>query len=219
MTVITVSRMYGSGGDEIVDRVCQMTGYQRFDKDLVAMVAIEAGLTEQDIADFSEDDYKDKGFMDRLLGRSRPLGAVKVWREHMDGSRFPVSVPVDEGEALLMVQKVILAASRLGDWVIVGRGGQVVLKDAEDALHLRIEAPMDYRLQRVMTDQSLDQRQAQALINEKDSTSAAYLRRFYNVDWDDPSLYHFVINTARMDEDLAARSIAALASCRKPVEA
>ena len=35
MTVITISRQYGSGGDEIADRVCELLGYRHFDKRLI----------------------------------------------------------------------------------------------------------------------------------------------------------------------------------------
>ncbi len=217
MSVITVSRQYGSGGDEIVDQVCQLTGYHRFDKELIAMTAKDAGLSEPEISDFSEEDYQDKSFMDRLLGRSKQVGSLQVWKAHMDGSRFAIDMPVDEEHALSMVQKAIVGAYHGGDWVIVGRGGQIVLKDFQDVLHLRIEAPLEKRIQRIQTQQYLDRKQAQSLIAEKDAISSNYLKRFYGVDWADPSLYHFIINTDRMDHELVARYIAAMAGCLKPV--
>ncbi len=105
--------------------------------------------------------------------------------------------------------------------VIVGRGGQVILKDEPGVLHIRIEAPMEDRIQRVKeeiraqrnlanTDLEL-RRAAQDRIIERDAISADYLRRFYHVDWEEPTLYHLVINTGKVSIDQALDMIAVLA--------
>jgi len=217
MAVITISRQFGSGGDEIVDRVCELTGYRRFDKQLIAQAAKEASLSEQEIIDFSEEDYKAKTFIDRLLGRSKPAASVRVWKEHMDGSRYTEEMPVDEEHALSMVQKAILAAYHHGDWIIVGRGGQMLLKDFPDVLNLRIEAPMEDRIQRVKKQFDLERRPAQDMITAKDIVSADYLKRFYGVDWSDPYLYQMVLNTANLDLNIAAHFINAMVGCLKGI--
>lgn len=219
MPVITISRQFGSGGDAIADRVCQLTGFRRLDKELVANVAAEAGLSEQEILDFSENDHRVEGFMDRLLRRSKPVGTMRVWKEHIDGTRYEEELPVDAEHALAMVQKLIRLAYRHGDWVIVGRGGQVLLRDRPDVLHLRIEAPLEDRIQRVKILYHLERRAAQDLIEEKDAISADYLMRFYEVDWAEPSLYQILINTGRLDLDLAAQLISSMIGCLRPVEA
>ena len=43
MAVITISRQYGSGGDEIAARVCDILGYTYFYKNLMVKVATEVG--------------------------------------------------------------------------------------------------------------------------------------------------------------------------------
>jgi len=35
MAVITISRQYGSDGDTIAERICELTGYRRFDKNVL----------------------------------------------------------------------------------------------------------------------------------------------------------------------------------------
>jgi hypothetical protein len=67
MAVITISRPYGSGGDEIATRVCELLGYRLFDKRMMAWEASQMGLTKDEIVDFSEDNYKVQGFLERLL--------------------------------------------------------------------------------------------------------------------------------------------------------
>lgn len=217
MAVITVSRQFGSGGDEIIDRVCQLTGYRRFDKHLIAQAAVEAKLSEQEIIDFSDEAFTGKGFLDRLLGRSRPVGQVRVWKKHMDGTSYSEEMPVSEENALSMVKAAIQAAYHQGDWIIVGRGGQVLLKEFPDVLHLRIEAPLEDRIQRVKVQYKLERRPAQDLIEVKDAASALYLKTFYNTDWADRYLYQVIFNTGILDLRLAAQFIGEMAGCLKTV--
>ena len=67
MAVTTISRQYGSGGDEITPRVCELLGYRFFDKRMMAWQASQAGLTEDEIVDFWVDSYKrDKAAADYL---------------------------------------------------------------------------------------------------------------------------------------------------------
>ena len=45
MAVITISRQYGSGGDEIADRVGETLGYPHFDKSMITKAASETRNT------------------------------------------------------------------------------------------------------------------------------------------------------------------------------
>ncbi|HZW02857.1 MAG TPA: cytidylate kinase-like family protein, partial [Anaerolineaceae bacterium] len=149
MAVITISRQFGSGGDQIASRVCQMLGYRYFDKRLIASVAAETGLSSEDVVDYSEEQHQVQSFLGRLFNRARPVGEVRVWREDTLGERTAEVERLDQARATGMVQLAIQKAYLQGNVVIVGRGGQVILKDKPDVLHVRIEAPFDDRVQRV----------------------------------------------------------------------
>jgi cytidylate kinase len=60
------------------------------------------------------------------------------------------------------------------------------------------------------TDTEL-RRAAQDRIVERDAASADYLKRFYKVAWEDPLLYHLVINTGKVSLEQAAQIIVMLA--------
>ncbi len=221
MAIITISRQYGSGGDEIASRACEILGYQHFDKRLIARATMEVGLSEQEIVDYSEDNHKVRGFLDRLFGRSAVVAETRIWREDSTGARSSESIQLSEEAALALVQKAVRSAYRVGNIVIIGRAGQVILKDNPGVLHVRIEAPLEERIQRIKeqirqarklyhADIEL-RRDAQDTIIERDAASADYLRRFYHVDWDDPLLYHLVINTGRLSIERSAEIIAELA--------
>ncbi len=204
MPVITISRQYGSGGDAIARRVCEALGYSYFDKALIARVASEAGISENEIVDFPEDAYKIRGFVDRLFGRRR--SAADAWVSHE--SRRPMAVEtLDEARCVNLVKDVILEAHKRDDVVIVGRGGQAILQGQPGVLHVRVVAPLGARVLRVKELENLTLDEAETLVKRKDEAAAAYLERFYDIDWDNPLLYHLVINTGRWELDDAARLI------------
>jgi len=81
MAVITIPRQYGSGGNVIATRFCEMLGYRYFDKSLMAQMSAEVGLSRDEMVDFSEEKHQVGGRLDGLLHRRRSRRAsVCQWR-------------------------------------------------------------------------------------------------------------------------------------------
>jgi cytidylate kinase len=227
MAVITISRQYGSGGDAIAKSICELTGYRRFDKNVLKKAAAEAGLSDEEIIDYSEDKHKVQNFIDRLLGRSRTVAEVRVWKEGPDGVRFAENMRISEENALNLTRLAVEAAYSEGNMVIIGRGGQAILHDRLGVLHVRIEAALEDRILRVRNEARFgersygrsheDRRAAQDLIETNDLASADYLQRFYHVDWSDLALYHLIVNTGKLSVEQATRLIVAAAQELEPV--
>ena len=207
MAVITISRQYGSGGDQIASRVCQMLGYRYFDKRLIASVAAETGISGEDVVDYSEEQHQVQSFLGRLFNRARPVGEVRVWREDSLGERTAEIEQLDQERAAGFVQLAIEKAYLQGNVVIVGRGGQAILKDKSDVLHVRIESPFEDRVARVQKSQGITQGFAYETVMKKDEVAADYIRQFYGVDWADNSLYHMVVNTSKLSAQAACEVI------------
>jgi len=139
MPVITISREYGSGGKIIARRVCEMLGYTYFDKNLMARVAAEVGISEEEIVDFSEDTYKMRNFMERMFDRRR-IGA-DAWNASAGAARSIQVEVLDEAQCVHLVEDTIIGAYKHDNVVIVGRGGQAILKEKPGVLHVRLQAP------------------------------------------------------------------------------
>jgi cytidylate kinase len=86
---------------------------------------------------------------------------------------------------LHFIQAVIYDFARKGDVVIVGRGGQVLLKDLPSALHVRIKAPFDVRVKRITEREGDDERHVERLLRRCDRNASGYIRYLFDVDWDD----------------------------------
>jgi cytidylate kinase len=226
MAVITFSRQYGSGGDEIAERVREMLGYRLFDKRLMAQVASEIGLSEAEIVDFSEQDYKARGFLERLFTRrsGRVVAEATTWKVDTTGARAAEVAQLDEERCIGMVKATVVAAYKQGNVVIVGRGGQAILQDKRDVLHVRIEAPLEKRIQHVHYHEmaglapEFQRKRAEEVVAERDRAAEDYLKRFYDIDWSDSSLYHVIINTSKCSTEAAAHLVVSAVSHLPPAE-
>lgn len=192
MSAITISRQYGSGGGEIAARLTQQLQWQLIDHEIVAHVARDMGITEEEAAVHDE---HVEGFISRVLG-SMQLAAPELL------ASVPI-VPISPGmqerfyhEAL---RRVVETAAETGNSVIVGRGAQVLLANRRDILHIRVVAPLEQRVRYVMRRESLNEASARARIQQKDRDRAYYLQMQHHHDVNDPVLYDLVVNSGVLD--------------------
>ncbi len=198
MTVITMSRQIGSGSEELATQLCEELGLIVFDKRLMARVASEVGITPGEIVDYSEEEYQRRGFFEALFRRSRPVAEFSTWVGSPSIGYERRTRVLDEEGAVELIRSTILKAYEQGNILIVGRGGQVILEDKPDVLHVRVVAPFEDRLQRIQESQGMTPSQARRYLQESDAASAEYLRNFYHVEPDDATLYHVVVNTGKL---------------------
>ncbi len=76
-------------------------------------------------------------------------------------------------------------------------------------LHVRVVAPLVERIRRTHHTLNITRVDAVRLIDQRDRAAAEYLKRFHGIAWDDPLLYHLVINTGRWTTIRAAQLVVA----------
>lgn len=206
MSVITVSRQYGSGGDEIAARVCETLGYRYFDKRMMAQVAAEMGLPSKQVIDAQEDRHELLSLFDRVFGHK--VTEAWVTTDPATGARTVDVGELDSKRYVAMVRDLIHAACSQDNVVIMGRGGQLILQGQPGVLHVRLEAPFDERVRRVSEQQRFaNPAAARDFVASRDRAGADYIRSYYGADWNDPALYHLILNTALWDLETAAAII------------
>jgi cytidylate kinase len=204
---VTISRQLGSGAEQVARRICDLLGYDYLDKELMTQVAADVELSVAKVIDFSEGNYKVKSFLERLLRPGPRYVGHLVVREPHDGAETLDLKQLNETECINLIRAALRAAYRRDNMVIVGRGGQAVLKAMPKALHVRLVAPLRDRILRIQDKLHTTKAAARQLILERDQATAEYLQRFFGISWDDPLLYDLVINTARLGPDKAAQLI------------
>jgi len=199
MGVITISRELGSRGTEIAHMVAEKLGYECLDRELIAAIAKEAGVEEVQVSDKE----------DKVSARPRIVGPemTAFFRRQQYTSRRPREALGDQAY-LELVRKVIRERAERGDVVVLGRGGQMVLRDWPGALHVHITAPLEVRAARVAEERGISRQLAERLVRESDRRKRDYIRHFYNnADWRNPRYYHLIIDTGRISPEVAAEII------------
>lgn len=235
MTVITLSRQLGSHGEEIAAQVAQALGLRLIDADTINRAAQQAGVPEVALAELEHEG--EQGLVNQVLKALRimpglhsltPLtephtGEADNAYAELSGLTIPftglfsptvppISASLDA--YVRMVGLVIRGLAREGNVLILGRGGQVLLRKHPTALHVQVVAPLAHRIEVIMNREGLNKREAQNRVRASDRARADYLRRYHNVDWLDPLLYHLVINTGRIP---VARAVELILAAQKAV--
>ena len=177
MSVITISREFGSEGDTIAQEAAQDLGFHFVDKKFIGHILGEYGFVEFD------KEY------DTLPG---------FWE------RFDAQRGKQREEIIKMLNQVVQATAHHGNVVILGRSGFEVLSGFADVLHVRIQAPLAVRIGRVMEKQNLSFEQAEAVVKEKDRVRLAFVEEFYKVPWDSMNAFDLVVSTDKISPEMAA---------------
>jgi cytidylate kinase len=113
----------------------------------------------------------------------------------------PLPIMMDAPNYQEALKHVVEGAVASGHVVIVGRGGQVLLGQQRDVLHVRIVAPLEQRIPYVMRRESINRDDARTRIQVKDQDRMRYLQAVHHRRTDDAVLYDLILNTAVLSLD------------------
>jgi cytidylate kinase len=195
MPVITISRMYGSGGSEVAQRVSAALGWSLLDNDIVDAIAERSGLTR---AEVSAQDERVPSLVERLAS-ALSLGSPEILPPVPTGP-----VETTEERIIAVTQRVIEEAVQAGPAVFVGRGAQCLLAEREDTLHVFCYAPRAALRKYAMDTFRVGQDEADKMVAEQNKQREQYVRRHWNRNWLAHENYHLCLNTAWLGLDEAA---------------
>ena len=200
MRAVTISREYGSGGGEIATRLARKLGWRLIDHAIIEQTARELEVYETEVEKHDEEYVEST--LSRILNRIRPASSGGF---SPSGPAFFASPARTEETRAYQetLRHIITAAATTGHVVLVGRGGQVLLADKRDVLHVRVVAPLELRVAYVVHREGLDLDAARERVQAKDRARTRYMQTHYRCQHEDPHLYDLVINTAVLDLDRA----------------
>ncbi len=178
MSIVTISRQIGSGGQEIGRRVAGQLGYRMVWRDLINQAAQHAGAPAVALAMIDE------------------FGLLGIKPTSQECEKY-----------IQVVNQILHDLAQQDNVVIVGRAGQVVLAGLPGCLHTRITAPQKLRSQRIAERQSISLSAATEQVKTSERYRQRYLKRFYQVNWADASLYDLVIDTGKISIEEAVDMI------------
>ena len=181
MAVITLSRQVAAHGDEVAEILAKKLNYKF--------------ITRKEIEE-------------RIIELGFPKSKMLRYDERKPG--FFASLVKDRDEYLYYVQLAILEAAEEKNVIIIGRGAFAVLQKVPNNISVRLVADEATRIKRLEDEFKWTKKQALQRMQESDSNRAGYHSNFYNVDVQDDTLFHAVINTGLVSEEGAADLIARL---------
>jgi cytidylate kinase len=177
MYFITFSEKMGSNGSEIALRVAEQLGYSFYDTEAIENAAREMGFLQ----DIREIDEKMPSLFQRLFSQKPEI--------HLD-----------------RLHSVIYELASRGNAVFLGRGSYILLRVFKCALHIRVIASLEKRIQNLV-ERGFHREVAIKEIHRSDHERGAFVKFAFGVDSDNVDLYDIVINTDNFTIDLAINTV------------
>ena len=184
MSIVTMSHEMGAGGPEIGQQLAEKLGYRYIDHELISDAAQRYGLLEEKLSHLDE---SKPSLFERFDAETR---------------RY-----------ITALQTALYDLAEQDRVVIMGRGGQWLLRGISHVLRVRVMAPFDLRVKRLTAKLSgpigeqASPRTVMEMVRRDDSEKAGRMRYLYEVDLTDASLYDLVVNTEKLQVGSAVELI------------
>jgi cytidylate kinase len=187
MPFVTISRMYGSGGSEIAERVAKILGWELYDNEIVDAIAARSGLTVSEVAATEE---RVPSLVERISG-AFTLGTPEAMPAFVEGG----ATTPDE-EIVATTRTIIEDAVKKGPAVLVGRGAQCLLASRADGLHVFCHAPLPALIEYAVTRLGIPRQDAEKKIHDMNKQREQYVQRHWSRKWMSPLNYHLCLDTS-----------------------
>jgi len=197
MAVITISRQYGAGGKTLGKMIASALDYTFADSDIIQQIAKEANVSPHWVESFEKEagtklsrvisSMVSQRWVDRILKDERGYLDERIYLDYL----------------VLIVAKM----ADEGDAVMLGRGSQYILNDHPDTFHVLLIDELENRIKIIIDRYNVSEKQATRIVNNEDKRRLSLYRRLGKEDYDNPGLYHLVINMNRFSLEQASTLI------------
>jgi cytidylate kinase len=188
LAVLTVSRLYGSGGSEVAEKVAKALGWSLLDNAVVDAVAARMGLSAEEVQAREE---RVPSLVERLTA-AMAMGSQE-WVTPMAAAKRPTDEQMIE-----VTHRVIEEAIARGPLVVVGRGTQEMLASREDTLHVFCYASRKALIARTMQREGVSAEEAARLVDETNKQRDQWVRLHWERDRRAHENYDLSVNTERL---------------------
>ena len=182
MSIITISREFGSGGRELGKRLAGALGIPCYDSQIIEMVAQKENLDKNYVASRSENEIK--MFYPSTIARGF--------------SRYNYAM-LQSVQIMASEQELILKLAEEGDCVIVGRAADIILAHKKP-FRIFVCADEQSKLERCRAraeeDEKLSDKDILRKCREIDKRRAAHRKMFTEKVWGYAAGYDLCINTS-----------------------
>lgn len=200
MAVITISRQFGAGGLSLGRKVADSLGYRFYDEEIIQLVAQKAQVSPDWVRSIEKEAG---GKLDKFISNLIPRSVVDRILDDQRGY-------IDEEIYVDLLDQIISKVAEADNSIVLGRGGQYILKGRSGVFHVLLVADIDHRIGFVETKYKLTRSQATQTVNSEDKKRINLYRKFNKTDYDRPGHYHLTLNMSKISLDKAAELVTAL---------
>ncbi len=197
---VTISRQFGCCGYELADLLAQKINesspvkqWSVYSKEILVQLAEQSGFSLEEI---EKARTEKTGFIQEILRNVR------------------INATPDTFQVRSQIAMIVRDICSKGHAIVVGQGGAAATSDMENGLSVRIEAPEDWRVQRVCRRDNVDKERAIEQINEVER-ARDYLRQTYaQINPRIPAFNLTIDNSVFTTEQIAEQILLAMGHCR-----
>ncbi len=196
MGVITISKESGTESEQVASLLAKKLGWEYIGKQLVARLAKELRISESEVEAFRQDaQSRLLRFVDRY---TCTLVQKVVDREH--GC-------LEDKNYFEAVKKLVEDVYQAGNAIIIGWGGQCLLRGKPGVLHVRLRKDEEGKIKTIMEKFKLNRKAAKDYIAREEGDSKSLIKHYFKEDWNDPRLYDLIIDMGKTSIEEAVEMI------------
>ena len=180
--IITISREFGSGGRFIGEETAKKLGIGFYDREIIAKVADDLGLSEKYVADRGEYAPSKNIFSYAFIGRD------------INGNSIADQIYSYQ-------QKIIKELAAKEPCVIVGRSADYILSGRDDVLNVFIQGNKADKIVRIKEIYSKSDDEAAKMIKDTDKKRSVNYRYCTDQEWGSRKNYDIVLNSSTLGYD------------------
>ncbi|MCI7112402.1 MAG: cytidylate kinase-like family protein [Agathobacter sp.] len=180
--IITISREFGSGGRFIGEETAKRLGIAFYDREIIAKVADDLGLSEKYVADRGEYAPSKNIFSYAFIGRD------------INGNSIADQIYSYQ-------QKIIKELAAKEPCVIVGRSADYILSGRDDVLNVFIQGNKADKIVRIKEIYSKSDDEAAKMIKDTDKKRSVNYRYCTDQEWGSRKNYDIVLNSSTLGYD------------------
>ncbi|MBW1694723.1 MAG: cytidylate kinase-like family protein, partial [Deltaproteobacteria bacterium] len=198
--VITISRQFGAGGKTLGEMIAKELDYLFHDDLIIQEIADKAKVSTDSVISIERTaGSKLSKLISTMLSRSyieRIVGADKGY--------------IDEKTYVELLKKIIVEFAKQDNIVLLGRGGQYVLQDFKGAYHILLVAKWQDRIKFMQQFYDFSDAKASKAVKQGDTRRSNLYKKLGREDYNQPYLYHLVLNMSRISLEQALREVVVL---------
>jgi cytidylate kinase len=198
--VITINRELGSGGRTVGRKLAEKLNVAFYDKALINELKEKFHLDTEEIEKLKsgKSDWW-REFINSALYLGQGMNEMWYYNRMTGKEGFLVT----SNDMFKQDKEILTKVAEEDSCVIAGRSGFSVFADHPNHLSILIQAPLEHRVQRIMSKQDLSREEAEKVIKKVDEMRENYVKKYTGTSRYDTRNYDLVINMEGKTEDEA----------------